>query len=100
MHHWEQSTKRAQLGYWISEKWEGKGIMNTCLSRFVDFLFEKIGLNKIEIHFVPANKRSAKVATRLGAKVEGVLRQCCLRHGQIEDIVITGILKSEWKGKS
>jgi ribosomal-protein-serine acetyltransferase len=97
MHHWEQTTKRAQLGYWISKEWEGKGIMNTCLTRFVDFLFEKIGLNKIEIHFVPANKRSAKVAERLGAKIEGVIRQCSIRHGQLEDIVITGLLKTEWK---
>jgi ribosomal-protein-serine acetyltransferase len=99
MHHWEQPTKRAQLGYWISEEWEGKGIMNICLTRFIDFLFEKIGLNKIEIHFVPANKRSAKLAARLGAKVEGVIRQCTLRNGQLEDIVMAGLLKSEWKIK-
>jgi ribosomal-protein-serine acetyltransferase len=99
MHHWDLPTKRAQLGYWISEEWEGKGVMNICLTRFIDFLFEKIGLHKIEIHFVPANKHSAKVAARLGAKVEGVIRQCCIRNGQIEDIVMTGLLKSEWKGK-
>lgn len=99
MHHWDQPTKRAQLGYWISEEWEGKGIMNTCLTRFVDFLFEKIGLNKLEIHFVPANTRSTKVAARLGAKVEGVIRQCCIRNGHLEDIVMTGILRNEWKIK-
>lgn len=98
MHHWDQSTKRAQVGYWISEEFEGKGIINSCLTRFIDFLFEKIGLNKIEVHFVPANLRSAKVAERLGCRVEGVIRQSCIRNGRPEDIVITGLLRSEWKG--
>jgi ribosomal-protein-serine acetyltransferase len=97
MHHWDQTTKKAQIGYWISKEYEGRGIINQCLTRFVDFLFEKIGLNKIEIHFIPANKRSARVADRLGCKVEGVIRQSYLRNGKAEDIVITGLLKSEWK---
>src|SRR5262249_36999655 len=82
MHHWDLETKKAQLGYWISKEQEGRGIMNNCLVRFVDFLFEKIALNKIEIHFIPANKRSAKVAERLGFKVEGIIRQSHLRNGK------------------
>jgi len=97
MHHWDQATKKAQIGYWISKNYEGKGIINKCLTRFVDFLFGKIGLNKIEIHFMAANKRSAKVAERLGCKVEGIIRQSYLRNGKPEDIVITGLLKKEWK---
>ena len=97
MHQWDQQTKRAQIGYWICHEYEGKGIINKCLLRFVDFLFDKIGLNKVEIHFVPANKRSAKVAERLGARIEGVIRQSVIRNGIPEDIIIAGILKSEWK---
>jgi ribosomal-protein-serine acetyltransferase len=97
LHHWEQPMKKAQIGYWVSKDFEGKGVITQCLIRFVDFLFEKIGLNKIEIHFIPANARSAKVAERLGCKIEGVIRQSYMRNGKPEDIVITGLLKSEWK---
>ena len=96
MHHWEQKTKRAQIGYWISKEYEGKGIMKKCLVIFIDFLFEKIGLNKIEIHFLPGNKRSAKVAECVGCKIEGVIRQSVIRNGKPEDIVIAGLLRSEW----
>ena len=96
MHNWDQTTRRAQLGYWIGKEYEGKGIINKCLVKFADFLFEKIGLNKIEIHFSPTNKRSAKVAERLGCKIEGVIRQSVLRNGKPEDIVIAGLLKSEY----
>lgn len=97
MHHWMLETRKAEIGYWISEELEGKGIMNQCLSSFIDFLFEKIGLNKIEIHFVPGNVRSGRTAARLGFKTEGVIRQSVLRNGLPEDLVITGLLKREWK---
>jgi ribosomal-protein-serine acetyltransferase len=97
MHHWDLVTKRAQIGYWLSKDQEGKGIVNKCLVQFITFLFDNIGLNKIEIHCVPTNIRSSKVAARLGFKTEGVIRQSVLRNGLPEDILIMGLLKSEWK---
>ncbi len=97
MHKWDLITKRAQVGYWISREYEGKGIINNSLQKFISFLFEKIGLNKIEIHFDPKNKRSANVAERLGFKVEGIIRQSVIRNGMPEDVVVTGLLKAEWK---
>ncbi|HRO41296.1 MAG TPA: GNAT family protein [Flavipsychrobacter sp.] len=96
MHQWNHALKKAQIGYWIVREHEGKGLLSKCLKRFVDFLFDKIDLNKIEIHFVPANKRSAAVADKFNAKIEGVLRDSYLRNGKLEDLVITGILKHEW----
>jgi Acetyltransferases, including N-acetylases of ribosomal proteins len=97
MHDWDHLLKKAQLGYWIRKEYEGKGIVMQCLQRFTDFLFEKPGLNKIEIHFMPSNKRSAKLAERLGCKVEGVVRQSYYMNGRLDDLVITGLLRSEWK---
>ena len=97
MHQWDKKTRRAQIGYWIAHEYEGKGIITRCLTSFITFLFEKIGLNKIEIHFAQPNKRSAKVAGRLGFKIEGIVRQSILRNGMPEDVVISGLLKSEWK---
>ena len=96
MHHWDKEIKCAQIGYWVSKEYEGKGIINTCLIRLIDFLFEKTGLNKIEIRFIPTNIRSARVATRLGFKTEGIIRQSIINNGLPEDLVITGLLKSEW----
>jgi ribosomal-protein-serine acetyltransferase len=96
MHQWDHLHKKAQLGYWIAKEHEGKGIIHTCATRFLDFLFEKLNLNKVEMQFVVANERSAAVAKRLGAKVEGILRESYLRNGRLEDLVVTGLLKKEW----
>jgi ribosomal-protein-serine acetyltransferase len=96
MHNREPHLKRAQIGYWIAKEYEGQGIITTCGRRFVDFLFEKLGLNKIELHFARTNARSAAVAARLGAQTEGIIRAGCLVSGLPEDLVVTGILRSEW----
>lgn len=96
MHNWNHDTKNAQIGYWISGDYQGKGIIVRSLVPFVDYLFAKTGLNKLEIHYVTANKRSANVAKRLGFVLEGVLRQAAVRNGIPEDLAITGMLKKEW----
>jgi ribosomal-protein-serine acetyltransferase len=99
MHQWDQEIKKATIGYWIAEEYEGTGLLSQCLTRFVDFLFKQVLLNKIEIHFIPANTRSARVAERLNCKTEGILRQSTLYNGRLEDIVITGLLKEEWMAR-
>lgn len=97
MHHWDHTLKKAQIGYWISQDHEGKGIVYECLLHFIDFLFEKVGLNKVEIQFMPENTRSESLAKRIGFKVEGVIRHNFIHNGAFKDLVITGLLKSEWK---
>ena len=97
MHEWNHYLKKAQIGYWVSRDFEGKGIIHRSLTYFIDFLFAKPGLNKIEIQFMPANTRSASVAERLGFTIEGVIRQSYFMNGKLEDLVITGLLKSEWE---
>lgn len=97
MHDWTHPTKRAQIGYWLVKEYEGKGIITRSLQAFIDYLFSVTGLNKIEIHYVAANKRSGKVAERLGFRLEGVIRQSTLRNGVPEDTIVAGLLRSEWK---
>lgn len=97
MHQWDHTLQKAQLGYWISKEYEGRGIVSACLERFIDFLFEKVGLNKLEIHFVTSNKRSAVIAEKQGFKVEGIIRDSYIMNGMFTDLVVTGLLKKEWK---
>lgn len=100
MHDWNQHLKKAAIGYWIAKSYEGKGIITRCCTRFLDFLFDKLQLNKAELHFVPQNERSAAVARRLGFTLEGIIRQSHERNGTLEDIAITGLLRTEWKQSS
>ena len=96
MYGWDHGLRKATVGYWIAENCAGKGLVKAAVSRFLDFLFQKLNLNKVEILFVSHNRRSAALAEKLGARVEGVLRDSYLLNGELCDLVITGILSREW----
>lgn len=97
LHDWNHYLKKVQIGYWLSKEQEGKGIMLRVATAFISRIFEQLSLNKVEIHFLPYNTRSGELTRRLGAKVEGVLRDSILINGAFEDVVVTGILRKEWK---
>lgn len=96
MHEWNHLLKKAQVGYWIRKEYEGQGIVHRCLVHFLDFLYDKVKLNKVEIQFMPGNTRSAALAERLGFRVEGLIRQSYFMNGKLEDLVVTGLLRTEW----
>lgn len=96
MFHWNHQLRKGNIGYWIAKEYEGKGMLSACVNTFINFLFSQLDLNKIEIHFMPSNKRSCAIAEKFGAKIEGVLRDGYLINGKFEDLVIAGILKREW----
>ncbi len=96
MHNWDHQLRKAQIGYWIAKDFEGKGIITRSAERLLDFLFQKLNLNKVELHFATGNTRSAAVAKKLGAVTEGIIRDGCMINGRFEDLVISGILQREW----
>lgn len=97
MHHWDQRLKKCEIGYWLAQDQQGHGHMYRSVVAFLDFIFNQLGMNKVEIHFVPFNLRSGSLARKLGGQVEGVLRHRSILNGSFEDTVIVGILSREWK---
>jgi ribosomal-protein-serine acetyltransferase len=97
MHHWNHDLKRAQVGYWIAKEYEGKGLMYRSAIRFMDFLFRKVGLNKVEMRIVSYNTRSLALAASLGTMTEGRIRQSLKVAGKLEDVIVAGILRNEWE---
>lgn len=98
MHEWDQRLRKAQIGYWLTKEEEGKGTLSRCAAAFIDYLFRQLQLNKVELHHLPGNERSAAVARRLGFTVEGVWRDSFLLNGNFQSLVINGLLRREWNG--
>jgi ribosomal-protein-serine acetyltransferase len=97
MHNWDHRIRKAQLGYWLVKDEEGKGVLQRCATVLISYLFEQVQLNKLELHYLPNNKRSAAVAQRLGFTIEGLLRDQFLMNGMLHNMVICGLLRREWK---
>src|SRR5690606_6852464 len=48
MHDWNHELNKAALGYWLVENCQQKGIMQVCVRKFMNYLFDQLSLNKIE----------------------------------------------------
>jgi ribosomal-protein-serine acetyltransferase len=97
LHGWDHPLQRAEIGYWICEKFQGKGIVMGSCKALISFAFKELGLHKIEIRFALQNDRSARIPIKLGFTREGILRDSAKLHGNYVDMVVMGMLKQDWK---
>lgn len=93
------SNKTAYIGYWLGEKFQGKGIMTQAVKVLTDYAFHELNLNKVEIRAASANRRSRNIPERLGFVNEGCIRQAEWLYDHYVDHVVYGMLAAEWEAK-
>jgi len=86
----------AQMGYWLAEEWQGRGIMTDCVRALITYCFNELNLRRISISIADANKKSRAIPERLGFVHEGTIRECMCHYGVYCDEIIYGVLKSDW----
>jgi RimJ/RimL family protein N-acetyltransferase len=64
----------ANLGYWVRTSRYGQGIAPAAVRQVVRFGFEELGLHRLELVIDVDNAASIRVAEKVGAVFEGVLR--------------------------
>ncbi len=92
-HDWK--NLRTEIGYWLRQDLQGRGIMTRATRALVDFAFENLGLNRVEIRAATDNHRSRAVPERLGFVQEGVLREAAWLNDHFVDLVIYAKLRSQ-----
>lgn len=92
-----QKVNMVTIGYFLAESAWGKGIAAEAARIVVKFLFEEVGVNRIQAEVMPANERSKRVLLKNRFIKEGTLRQAALWSGKgIVDLEIYGMLKEEY----
>ena len=91
------SSKRTEIGYWIAQNYEGQGIITKSCKALIEYAFDKLKMNRIEIHCATENIKSCAIPERLNFTLEGVLRQSEWRHTRFYDMAIYGMLAEEWR---
>lgn len=97
LHGWDHALQKAEIGYWIIESQQGKGIVSNSCKVLIGYAFAALRLNKVEVRFVLQNEKSAQIPIKLGFTKEGILRQSAKLHGQYVDMVVMGMLRKDWK---
>jgi ribosomal-protein-serine acetyltransferase len=95
---WRNRT--VELGYWLDEALQGKGIVTQACRTMLQHAFEEHHLHKVVISCAIDNPRSRAVAERLGFLQEGILRQVVRLHNRSLDGVFYGLLVDEWRAQA
>lgn len=85
----------AHVGYCIGRKWWHQGITSEAFKRVISFLFDEVGVLKVEARHDPRNPHSGAVMRKCGLKPEGTLRQSGWNNQGICDECYYGLLASE-----
>jgi ribosomal-protein-alanine N-acetyltransferase len=85
-----------QLGYSLDRALEGRGLMHEALSATIPYVFEELGLHRIQASYMPHNQRSARLLSRLDFVIEGLARDYLYIDGQWRDHVLTSRTNPTW----
>lgn len=89
------NNKKTEIGYWLSEPYQHKGIITNSCKSLIDFVFDKMDFNRIQIKVAKGNLKSQRVPKRLGFKQEGIERDGELHSRGFVDLVVFSLLKAD-----
>lgn len=88
------------LGYGISKKHEGQGLMFEALQTAVKYMFDDMSLHRIMANHLVSNERSAKLLKRLGFEKECVAKDYLHINGKWQDHVLNSLHNTNWQAES
>jgi RimJ/RimL family protein N-acetyltransferase len=88
------------MGEWgvaLGSQFWGTGIFEASARLAMDFLFERLGIHRLEARAAVQNGRANGAARKIGAVPEGVARQGLNCGGQYHDQLMWSILAEDWR---
>lgn len=93
---YSRQIRAVEIGYRVNEKLWGRGIAARTVRAMTGYLFNEIGINRIQAAVLPENKASKRVLEKNGFQREGLLRQVSFWQGKgIVDLEMYSLLSSD-----
>ena len=86
----------ANLGYWVRTSRIGEGIATAAAKLVARSAFEQFGFQRLEIVVQVNNLPSLKVADKIGAVREGLLRNRLYLHGSPRDAYMHSLIPVDY----
>jgi ribosomal-protein-alanine N-acetyltransferase len=88
-------AQTATLGYWIGEPFAGKGLMTEAVNTLMPFVFDNLGLHRLEAACLPHNAASIRLLKACGFTQEGFARRYLRISGEWHDHLLFAILAED-----
>ena len=96
----ECRNRACTCGITIGEKnYQNKGYGTEVMELLVEYGFDILNLNRIELSVYEFNSRAFKTYQKVGFIEEGRKRQARYRKGKYHDEIIMAILREDWEKK-
>ena len=93
------NNKTLQLGYtWYGKAFRGTGLNKHCKLLLLQFVFEQMGMERVEFRADHQNERSIAAMKSIGCVEEGILRSHGIKSdGKRRSSMVLSILRQEWE---
>jgi predicted acetyltransferase len=96
LHDIKKHNRSGMIGYWITEKQQGRGIITDCVRAIANLGFHMLDLNRIYLYCTTENEKSKAIPERLGFVQEGTLQDGECLYGVFYDFYVYGMVKRNW----
>lgn len=88
-------ARTTTLGYWMGQKYAGRGVMTRAVRLGLGFAFDTLGLRRVEAGCVPGNIASIRVLEANGFEREGYAREYLCIAGEWRDHILYSRRKND-----
>lgn len=95
-----QIDRLLEAGEWgaaLGSQFWGTGIFAAAADLLFDFLFDQVGLRRLEARAAVQNGRANGAARKVGSVPEGVARQALRCNGRFHDQLMWSLLAEDWR---
>lgn len=92
----DMTTRRAELSIFIgSPAWRGRGVGKAAVRLLLDYAFQDLGLNRVELRVLEDNVAAIRAYEACGFLREGKLRQAAFKKGRFVDVMVMAVLAGD-----
>ena len=91
----DHDMQKVTIGYWLSEPYQGRGIVTRVVQKLIDIAFNELDMEKVEISAAVENQSSRKVCELLQFNLEGIITRSENLNGRIVDHAIYSLHRSK-----
>jgi len=95
VNHINRLDRFANLGYWVRTSLAGRGIAPAAVLQLISWTFANTVLNRLEIVAAVSNVRSQRVAEKVGAHRDAVLKKRVIVGGLPSDAVLYSVVRRD-----